>query len=85
MISDTITRQVAVHPRRVDWFRVIVDIERSGLRTRQLAPEVGCSRRQLRAYKEIPETEPRFHVGMMLVAIWSERVGRPEGLPFMRW
>lgn len=83
--QDDAMRMVAVNPRRLDWFRIIVDIERTGLHTRLLAPAVGCSRRQLRAYKDIPDTEPKFHVAMMLLGLWQERVNKPEGLPFMRW
>lgn len=58
---------------RIDWFRVIVDIERSGLAQWEIGQAIGMSQTQVRAYKSIPNTEPRFHVGLMLLALWAER------------
>lgn len=82
--EDTL-RLVAVHPRRIDWFRVIVDLERSGLTQADIAAAIDRSQAQVAAYKSIPDTEPRFNHALLLVGLWEERCSHMRaGLPFMR-
>ncbi len=68
---------------RVDWFRVIVDLERSGMSQAQIGAAVGRSQAQINNYKTIPDTEPRFHVGLLLLALWWDIGGDPSGLPLV--
>lgn len=82
---ETITRLVADNPRQtIDWFRVIVELERCGMFQHEIGEAAGISQAQVSAYKAIPGTEPEFHVGMMLLGLWSECVGRVEGPPLCR-
>lgn len=84
-ISDATTRQVAVYPRRVDWFRVIVDLERSGMTQAEIGLAIERSQSQVAAYKSIPDTEPPFHHAMLLLGLWEARCRHMRaGLPFMR-
>ena len=68
---------------RVDWFRVIVDLERAGMSQAQIGVAVGRSQAQINNYKTIPDTEPRFHVGLLLLALWWDAGGDPAGLPMV--
>ena len=61
----------------IDWFRVVVELERSGLTQEQIARHIGRSKSQVIAYKSIPCTEPRFSVGLLLLGLWQERCGKP--------
>jgi hypothetical protein len=83
-ITESTTRQVAVHPRRVDWFRIVVDLERSGMSQAAIGLAIGRSSAQVFAYKSIPDTEPPFHHAMMLLGLWEERVGGGRAVPFVR-
>lgn len=61
--------------QRIDWFRIITDLERSGLSLEQIGDHVGRSKTQVIAYKSIPGTEPRFGVGVALLELWQQRCG----------
>ena len=63
-------------PPNIDWFRVVVELERSGLTQEQIAQSIGRSKTQVNAYKSIPCTEPRFSVGLLLLGLWQERCGK---------
>lgn len=67
--------------RRTDWFRVIVDLERSGLTQDDIAKAIGRSRPQVNAYKCMPDTEPRFIVGQLLLRLWIARGGDIDRVP----
>ena len=56
-----------------DWFRVIADLERTGLTQAQIGDEIGRSAATVNNLKSIPGTEPRFGVGMALLGLWQER------------
>lgn len=60
----------------IDWFRVVTDLERSGLSQAEIGRHIGRSQIQVNAYKCIPGTEPKFTVGMLLLALWQERCGQ---------
>ncbi len=57
----------------VDWFRVVSDLERSGLTQAQIGDAIGRSAATVNNLKSIPGTEPRFDVGMQLLGLWQER------------
>lgn len=68
----------------IDWFRVIVDLERSGLTQAEIGEYCGRSQNQVSAYKSIPNTEPRFHVGMLMLELWAQRTGKtPVAWPYL--
>lgn len=60
----------------VDWFRVIVDLERSGYSHDRIAAECMRSKGWVNNLKCIPGTEPRHRDGVVLLAIWSDATGR---------
>ncbi len=59
----------------IDWFRVVTDLERSGLTQAQIGEAIGRSAATVNNLKSIPGTEPRFAVGMALLGLWQERCG----------
>lgn len=63
---------------RIDWFRVVVDLERSGLSLERIAAE--CLRGKTWAWslKNIPDTEPRFHDGLLLLGLWARHSGKDQ-------
>lgn len=65
----------------MDWFRVISDLERSGLSQREIGEHIGRSQVQVNAYKVIPGTEPKFSVGMLLLGLWQDRCGKVASAP----
>lgn len=69
---------------RVDWFRVIVDLERSGVSMRavSLRTEIPCE--TLRSWRN-RYVEPSFYAGDRLVGVWCRELGRDrEQLPPLR-
>ena len=62
--------------QRIDWFRVITDLERSGFSLERIADE--CMRGKTWAWslKNVPNTEPRFHDGMLLLGMWADQTGK---------
>lgn len=58
---------------KTDWFRVIVEIERTGMSQVEIGARIGRSHVQVCAYKSIPNTEPKHSVGERLLALWRER------------
>lgn len=69
----------AISPDRIDWFRVVVDLERSGLTQAEIADQVEISKTQVNAYKSL-WSEPRFHVGLLMLGLWVERT-KQSALP----
>lgn len=59
----------SVYP--INWFRLIADIERSGLTDSQIATEIGCSPSDISKYKA--ETEPMHLTGEKLRALHLRR------------
>ena len=70
---------------RVDWFRVIVDLERARWSLDRIAQDVGRSKGWVSNLKNIPDTGPRFHDGLMLLGLWAEVTGKgADVLPVVR-
>ncbi len=61
----------------IDWWRVIMDLERNGVTMARIAAECLRSVGWVSNLKNIPGTEPRHRDGVVLLAMWSERTGRP--------
>lgn len=59
----------------IDWFRVIVDLGRAGLSYRAIADRIGCGKNTVAGWAN--GAEPRHSDGQALLALWSERTGRP--------
>lgn len=74
--------------RRIDWERVVLDIQRSAwLREqgqwtslRAIAEAVGRTEGWAWNLKNIPDTEPKFHDALLLIGLWAEMTGG-EALP----
>lgn len=64
-------------PARVDWFRVIVNLERCGLSIREIADRVGMSKGWVEHLKNSPGAEPRYDDGSVLLAMWSDEMDKP--------
>ncbi len=75
----------------IDWSQVIFDLEAAGLSLSEIA--IGCGYRagvgspvddggKAWAFrlKTIPDTQPDFHSGAMLIGLWSETIGQPIGM-----
>lgn len=82
-VAPDLIRQIAVRACGVDWFRVIVDLERSGLSQAAIGERIERSQSQVNAYKTIPDTEPSFHHGMLLLGLWEERCAGEGGPPML--
>lgn len=61
---------------RIDWWQVISDLERAGVSHERVAAECMRSKGWVAKFKTCPDTQPRFHDGMMLLAIWEQWVGK---------
>jgi hypothetical protein len=65
---------------RVDWFRLITDLNRAGHSTRRFADNLGIARTTIEGWKA--GSEPKHADGERLIALWCERMGRGrEHLP----
>lgn len=76
-----IRRPPVIHP--IDWPELILDLVRCGMSLSAIASECGYDE-ETRAGKEwlvrlrnIPNQQPKFHPGAMLIGLWAERTGRP--------
>lgn len=69
--------------RRIDWGRVVLDIQRSAwLREqaqwtslRAIAHACGRGENWAWSLKNIDGTEPKFHDALMLIGLWAEKTG----------
>lgn len=69
--------------RRIDWERVVLDIQRSAwLREqsqwkslRAIAHACGRGENWAWSLKNIPNTEPKFHDALLLIGLWAETTG----------
>lgn len=70
----------AAQPLCVDWFQVIVDLNRAGYSLQSVADAVGVAKSTLVGWKQ--GAEPRYSEGELLVSFWCEQMGRArEKLP----
>lgn len=68
----------------VDWFRVISDIERSGMTHREIARHLHAACSTIAYWKQ--GAEPRYSDGERLVRLWELVTHRhPSDLPYTQW
>lgn len=61
---------------RIDWFRVIVDLEREKWSLERIADHCERSKGWVSNLKSIPDTEPRFYDGCVMIALWASVTGK---------
>lgn len=59
---------------RVDWFRVIADLQRAGMPHAQIAKEVDVSRMTISNW-QVGITEPKYSKGAKLLMVYRSVVG----------
>lgn len=60
-------------PKRIDWFRVITAVLRSGYSIQGAADEIGVARTTLIGWRQ--GAEPRYSEGERLVLLWCKITG----------
>lgn len=68
---------ITVQRRPVDWFRVIVDLEREGYTIGLIATVTGCGKGTVGGWKYL-EHGPSHENGEMLIALWMQVTARPR-------
>lgn len=69
--ASTLTRE-----RRIDWARIIENLQKVGMSRTAIADEVGSTRSSLITYADEDQpSEPPYYVGHCLVALWAVRTG----------
>lgn len=68
-------QRFAAAEQRVDWWRVITDLERNGISHDRVAAECLRSKGWVDCIKN-GQSEPRFHDGLVLLGLWSEATGK---------
>lgn len=69
---------VLTRTTRIDWPRVIGNLQRCGMSLQAVADAVDASKAQVAAYAdEHGTTEPAHWVGSALLVLWSKRTGLP--------
>lgn len=61
---------------KIDWFRIIIDLERSGYPHVAIGAAVGVSKRAVGWWKD--GSKPRFEDGCRLIALWSNVTGKGQ-------
>lgn len=65
---------------RVDWFRVIADLQAmAGLSRADVARQLDVSESTVRAWYSGQNASPTGDLGLALAQLWSARTGRPLG------
>jgi hypothetical protein len=74
---------LTVAPPRIDWFRVIVELNYAGLSNGRIAAEMLMSKGWVAGLKN-DGIEPRYRDGQMLLGIWAAATGAaPEDAPLI--
>jgi hypothetical protein len=67
--------------RCIDWSRIVFDLEAAGMSQRQIAAECGFAAGDggywVNRLKNIPDTQPQFHEGALLLGLWADRMRQP--------
>jgi hypothetical protein len=67
---------------RVDWFRVVAELQGAGYNTENIAAAIGVARSTLMGWRNPPYAEPRHADGERLVQLWCRVVEQPrDALP----
>lgn len=70
-----LVRRIDLHPRRVDWWRVLEDLRRAGIIPRHAAKRIGVPQATLLAWKN-NGAEPKYLDGELLTQLWTEATGK---------
>lgn len=62
---------------RIDWPRVIADLERFGLREVAIGRAVGRTKNWVMRLRRGIHPDPRFVDGCRLLRLWSDATGKP--------
>lgn len=65
-------------PPRVDWFRIIVNLERAGLPWRDVGKLMGMSKGWVEHLKNSPGASPRHDDGEALIDLWCDAMDKPR-------
>lgn len=65
---------------RVDWFRVITDMQYCGWSHGRICRTLGRHKSWLAMIKNTPGAEPRFRDGQSLIELWHHVTGKPLDL-----
>lgn len=67
---------------RVDWFRVVAELQGKGYNIENIAAAIGVAKSTLMGWRNFPYHEPRHADGERLVQLWCQVVGQPrDALP----
>lgn len=73
-------RRLAVDPDRVDWFGVLLMLQRQGIPTTSVADQLRIPRSTILGWKQ--GAEPKYADGEALVTLWARVTGKKlEDLP----
>lgn len=62
---------MAIAPdEKIDWFRIVIDLERSGYSHSSVASWVGVTKRAVGGWKQ--GATPRYEDGERLIALWCQ-------------
>jgi hypothetical protein len=65
--------------QRIDWFRVICELQRSGWTLASIGAQVGRSEGWVIHLNNSPDAQPRFDDGEALIALWAIATRRTAG------
>lgn len=63
--------------RRVDWSRVIENLERSGITVQKIADHLDVHPNTVKQYRGEMTAEPAFWTGTKLLMLWAQTLGVP--------
>lgn len=69
MIVGIVVGLCLTKTEKVDWFRVVVDLERSGYSHADIAAVVGVGKSTVQGWKD--GARPKFEEGEMLIGLWA--------------
>ncbi|MEL4181224.1 hypothetical protein [Roseateles sp. PN1] len=62
--------------RRIDWARILANLQTAGMSMQQIADAVECGKSTLYGYaSEDLTAEPAYWIGHCLVALWATKCG----------
>lgn len=61
---------------RIDWFMVIVDLERCGMSWRDVGKQMGMSKGWVEHLKNSPGSSPRHDDGEALIELWCDATSK---------
>lgn len=76
-MNATATLRRPKKTQRIDWWRVISDLQQAGYSVDRIAAECLRSHGWVLQLKNL-YAEPRFHDGMMLLGLWADATGHPR-------